>query len=52
MSDGETPDDSKYGFFRTDGGDTVVYDRQNPEAWIQSTFAVSVGSTAENETTA
>ena len=52
MSDEQNADDAKYGFFKTDDGGTVVYDRNNPKAWIQSTFAVAVGGTSENETTA
>ncbi|MCU4799816.1 hypothetical protein OB920_05485 [Halobacteria archaeon HArc-gm2] len=52
MSDDENTDDARYGFFRTDEGDTVLYDRHNPEAWIQSTFSVAVGATAGAETSA
>ena len=52
MSDDETADDGQYGFFKTDDGGTVVYDRNNPEAWIQSTFAVAVGGASGPETSA
>ena len=52
MSDERTADDGQYDFFRTDDGGTVVYDRDNPKAWIQSSFAVAVGTAAENETSA
>ncbi|SFR98290.1 hypothetical protein SAMN05216559_2007 [Halomicrobium zhouii] len=52
MSEDENTDDAQYGFFKTDDGDTVLYDRNNPEAWIQSTFSVAVGATAETETRA
>lgn len=34
----------RYGAFETGDGDVVVYDRKEPTAWIQSTFAVEVGS--------
>jgi hypothetical protein len=51
MSD-ENADDGEYGFFTTDGGETVVYDRENPEAWIQSSYSVAVGTATENETSA
>lgn len=52
MSDAETSDDAQYGFFTTDDGGTVVYDRNNPDAWIQSSFAVAVGTAPESETSA
>jgi|AntDeeMetagen285_2_1112576.scaffolds.fasta_scaffold08156_2 hypothetical protein len=52
MSDDENTDDARYGFFRTDDGDTVLYDRNNPEAWIQSTLSVAVGTAAGTETSA
>lgn len=52
MSDDENPDDAQYGFFTTDDGGTVVYDRTNPDAWIQSSYAVAVGTTRETETSA
>ena len=37
-------DDAQFASFTTDDGDTVVYDRHNPAAWIRSTFVVEVGS--------
>lgn len=52
MSDEQTADDAQYGFFKTDDGETVLYDRNNPKAWIQSTFSVAVGAPPENETSA
>ena len=35
--------DDLYGSFTTGGGDVVVYDTDNPEAWLQSSYAVEVG---------
>lgn len=32
-----------YGRFVTGDGDVVVYDRDNPEAWIQSDYTVRIG---------
>lgn len=52
MTDDERTEDTQYGFFTTDEGETVVYDRDNPNAWIQSTFAVELGPRDETETTA
>ncbi|WP_167768560.1 DUF7331 family protein [Haloarcula amylovorans] len=37
----------QYGTFTTGGGDTVVYDTENPEAWLQSSYAVEVGPSSE-----
>ncbi len=50
-SDGES-NDADYGFFRTEDGETVVYDRHNPEAWIQSTYSVAVEAASDSETSA
>ena len=36
-----------YGAFTTGGGDVVVYDTENPEAWLQSDYAVEVGPASE-----
>jgi len=36
----ETAQLTNYGTFRTSDGDVVVYDRDNPDAWIQSDVAV------------
>jgi hypothetical protein len=33
----------KYGTFVTGDGNFVVYDRENPDAWIQSDYALDVG---------
>jgi len=33
----------KYGTFVTGDGNFVVYDRDNPDAWIQSDIALDVG---------
>lgn len=32
----------KYGTFVTGEGNFVVYDRENPDAWIQSDYALDV----------
>lgn len=46
-SDATTDDaldaDEHFGAFTTDDGDTIVYDRTNSAAWIQSDYAVDVG---------
>jgi hypothetical protein len=46
------PDESsepaaEYGSFTTGGGDVVIYDRENPEAWLQSNYAVEIGVESE-----
>lgn len=33
----------KYGTFVTGDGNFVVYDRENPDAWVQSDVALDVG---------
>jgi hypothetical protein len=38
-----TTDDGRYGAFTTGDGDVVVYDTDNPDAWLQSTYTVEVG---------
>ena len=43
--------DEQYGAFTTGGGDVVVYDTDNPNAWLQSDYAVEVG-TASGRTSA
>jgi len=32
----------QYGSFETDGGETVVYDRDHPTAWLQTDTLVQV----------
>ncbi|WP_444542727.1 DUF7331 family protein [Halomicrobium urmianum] len=49
MTDQDQTADDQYGAFTTGGGDTIVYDRRNPEAWIQSDYSVSVGPDEEAE---
>jgi hypothetical protein len=34
--------DSRYGAFETEGGSVVVYDRDEPTAWIQSDYTVTL----------
>lgn len=41
--DDELATDEQFGAFTTDDGDTIVYDRTNSAAWIQSDYAVDVG---------
>jgi hypothetical protein len=43
--------DDRYGAFETGNGDLVVYDRENPEAWVQASNAIALGN-RENEPTA
>ncbi|QGA80485.1 DUF7331 family protein [Candidatus Nanohalobium constans] len=39
----DNDDEDKYGCFITGDDNFVIYDRDNPEAWIQSDFSVEVG---------
>ena len=39
--------DEQYGTFTTGDGDVVVYDTDNPEAWLQSSYAVEIGPSSE-----
>jgi len=40
-------EDEQYGSFTTGDGDVVVYDTENPEAWLQSSYAVEVGTSSK-----
>jgi len=41
--DGESDDgDDRYGAIETGGGKTVIYDREQPTAWLQSDYTVPV----------
>ena len=40
-------EEEQYGAFTTGDGDVVVYDTENPEAWLQSDYAVEVGPASE-----
>ena len=40
-------EDEQYGSFTTGDGDVVVYDTENPEAWLQSSYAVEVGPSSK-----
>jgi hypothetical protein len=44
-AENESSADEQYGAFTTGDGDVVVYDTDNPECWIQSDYAVEIGST-------
>lgn len=39
--------DEQYGTFTTGDGDVVVYDTENPAAWLQSNYTVPVGASSE-----
>jgi hypothetical protein len=39
-SDGDR--DDRYGAIETGGGETVIYDREQPTAWLQSDYTVPV----------
>ncbi len=39
--DGET--EQRYGAIETGGGETVIYDREESTAWLQSDYTVDVG---------
>lgn len=39
--------ETQYGSFTTGDGDVVVYDTDNPQAWLQSDYAVEVGHSSE-----
>ena len=38
-TDAETADE-RYGAIETGDGDTIIYDRQSPDAWVQSNLVV------------
>jgi hypothetical protein len=38
-TDAERPED-RYGAIETGGGATIIYDRETPEAWVQSNLVV------------
>jgi hypothetical protein len=40
----ETASDERYAAIETGDGETMIYDRDNPEAWLQSDYAVEVGT--------
>lgn len=37
-------DDGQYGHLSLDNGEVVIYDREEPEMWLQSDFAVDLGA--------
>jgi hypothetical protein len=39
-SDGDQ-DTARYGAIETSEGETIIYDREQPTAWLQSDYAVS-----------
>lgn len=40
----ETAAGERYAAIETGDGETMIYDRDNPEAWLQSDYAVEVGT--------
>lgn len=40
----DTAQDERYAAIETGGGETMIYDRDNPEAWLQSNYAIEVGT--------
>ncbi|QSG13615.1 TrkA, K+ transport system, NAD-binding component [Halapricum desulfuricans] len=40
----ETDADGRYAVIETGSGETMIYDRDNPDAWVQSDHAVDVGT--------
>ena len=39
----EATQDERYAAIETGDGETMIYDRDNPDAWVQSTYAIEVG---------
>jgi len=39
-----TTDDERYAAIETGDGETMIYDRDNPDAWLQSNYALDVGT--------
>ena len=37
----EPADDERYGTIETGDGDTIIYDRESPDAWVQSDLLVT-----------
>lgn len=43
----ESDDDEqnpRYAAIETGGGETMIYDRQNPDAWVESSYTIDIGS--------
>lgn len=42
----ETEDEQqpRYAAIETGDGETMIYDRENPDAWVQSSYTVEIGS--------
>ena len=34
----------RYAAIETGGGETMIYDRENPDAWVSSAYTVEIGS--------
>jgi hypothetical protein len=40
----ESTGDERYGTIETGDGDTIIYDRESPDAWVQSDLLVTCES--------
>lgn len=40
----ETTQDERYAAIDIGDGETMIYDRNNPDAWLQSNYAIEVGT--------
>ena len=39
----ETTDEQRYAAIETGADETMIYDRENPDAWVQSSYTVEIG---------
>jgi hypothetical protein len=44
MNEATNGDDTRYAELNVGGDEFVIYDRENHQAWIQSTVAIDVGT--------
>ncbi|WP_170178688.1 DUF7331 family protein [Halapricum salinum] len=40
----QVTEDERYAAIETGDGETMIYDRDNPDAWVQSNYALEVGT--------
>ncbi len=40
----ETDAEGRYAVIETGDGETMIYDRDNPDAWVQSDCVVNIGT--------
>lgn len=38
-----TEQDPRYAAIETGSGETMIYDRENPDAWVASSYTVEIG---------